>query len=249
MAMNSVMPMRAGDVTMAFVLRQGLGVPTARAFSAVLVDRFFDFATVIVIFVGALALAPTVAPWAANLTVTLLAALAALVGGLWLAVRLRRFWLDLLDRLLPKSTERLRAQVRELFTGLAVVDNLGVLSLVLLLSIGLWGVIIVSYQYGAGAVWPSVSLPAAAFAAGAVALSFVVPLAPGGFGVFHAAVVLALSLFGVPAEAALAFAIISHVFQLGSVLVLAVVAVMCRRISIGSLRAIRQTPIERGFEQ
>jgi uncharacterized protein (TIRG00374 family) len=247
MAMNSVVPMRAGDMTMAFVLRQGLGVPTARAFSAMLVDRFFDFTTVIVIFVAALAMAPTVVPWAADLSVTLLAALAVLVVGLWLAVGLRRQWLDLFDRLLsalvPRSGEHLRAQVRELFTGVAVVDGLGTMAAVLLLSIGLWGVIIFSYWYGASAVWPSVSFAAAAFAAGAVALSFVVPLAPGGFGVFHAAVVLALSLFGVPAEPALAFAIVAHVFQLGSVLVLAVVAVICQRISIRSLTAIRQTPL------
>jgi len=246
MAMNSVLPMRAGDMAMAFVLRQGLGVSTARAFSAVLVDRFVDFTTVIVIFVTALALAPTVAPWTANLTVTLLTALGVLVGGLWLLVNLRLVWLALFDRLILAAASRRRGRwsdrVHDLFAGIAVVDRPGVMVPVLALSIGLWGIIIASYWAGIGAVWPSVTFPAAAFAAGAVALSFVFPLMPGGVGVFHAAVVLALSLFGVPAEPALAFAIVSHAFQLGSVMLLAVVAVLCQRIDIRSLTAVRQTP-------
>ena len=35
-----------------------------------------------------------------------------------------------------------------------------------------------------------------------VIVSFVVPIAPGGFGVYHGVAVVALSLFGVPAEPA-----------------------------------------------
>jgi uncharacterized membrane protein YbhN (UPF0104 family) len=66
-------------------------------------------------------------------------------------------------------------------------------------------------------------------------------LAPGGFGVFHAASVLALSLFVVPVEPALAFAIIAHAFQLGSVLVLGTVALVGQGISLRSLVAIRKT--------
>jgi len=243
-AINSLVPMRAGDMAMMLVLRQGLGVTTARAFSAVLVDRFFDFATVIVIFIMTLAVAPTVAPWAADLTMILLIGLGVLVGGLLLLVKLRRFWQALLARALsalaPKRSERWNSQAHDLFAGFSVVDRADTLVPILGLSVGIWGVIALSYWAGIDAVWSPVSFAAAAFAVSAVALSFVVPLAPGGLGIFHAAIVLALSLFAVPAEPALAFAIVAHAFQLGSVLVLAAVAVVFRRISIRSLATTRQ---------
>jgi len=245
MATNSVIPMRAGDVMMAFVLRQSLGVSTARASSLVVVDRFFDFATVIVIFVSMLSVAPTVAPWAANATTTLLAALAILVGGLWLVIRTRGFWMVFLDRLLSgvsaQRAKRLSDTAHELFAGLAQIESLRVVGPVLLFSICLWGMSIASFWFGIRAVWPEVPVAAAALAVGAVALSFVVPVAPGGFGVFHGAAVLALSLFGIPVEPALAFAIVTHAFQMGAVLVFGMIAMTWQGISVRSLASLRDS--------
>ena len=50
----------------------------------------------------------------------------------------------------------------------------------------------------------------AAFLLSVVALAFLIPAAPGGVGVFHAASVFALAVFGVPAEVGLAYALLSH---------------------------------------
>jgi uncharacterized protein (TIRG00374 family) len=243
MATNNVIPMRAGDVMMAFVLRQSLGISTARASSLVVVDRFFDFATVIVLFVSMLSLAPMVVPWADNLTVTLVAALVVLAGGLCLAIRTRRFWLAVIERLLsgvnPKRAQRWNAAAHELFDGFAQIESLRVVGPVLLFSILQWAMTVLTFWFGIRAVWPAVPISAAAFSVGAVALSFVVPVAPGGVGVFHGAVALALSLFAVPVEPALAFAIVAHAFQLGSVLVFATIALICQGISLRSLVAAR----------
>ena len=46
----------------------------------------------------------------------------------------------------------------------------------------------------------------------AVTLSFAVPLGPGGMGAFEASSVLALAVFDVPLEPAIAFAVIAHLF-------------------------------------
>ena len=243
MATNTVIPMRAGDVMMAFVLRQSLCVSTARASSLVVVDRFFDFATVIVIFVSMLSLAPTVAPWAASATTTLLVALALLVGGLWLLIRTRGFWMALLDRLLSgvsaQRAKGLSDTAHELFAGLAQIERPRVVGLVLLFSICLWGMSTASFWFGIRAVWPDVPVAAAALTVGAVALSFVVPVAPGGFGVFHGAAVLSLALFGIPVEPALAFAIVTHGFQMSSVLVFGMIAMAWQGISLRSLASLR----------
>lgn len=238
MAGNSVLPARAGDMTMAFVLRRGLDVPTTSLLSLVLVDRFFDFAVVVVIFVPALAFAPTIAPWASDVTQTLLVTLALLVAGLFVVIRFRAYWLVLCDRLLVRH-ERWRSFIHELLSGLAIIDKIGILLPVIVLSLFLWGATILSYKFAIGSIWPGAPLTAAGLAASAVALSSVIPLTPGGIGVFQATVVLVLSLFGVAAEPALAVAIMAHVTQLGAVLFFAVVAMARQGIGIRSLMAAR----------
>jgi hypothetical protein len=50
-------------------------------------------------------------------------------------------------------------------------------------------------------------------------------------------VILALSLYGIPVEPALAFAVVAHALQMGSALILAAVAAICQGISIKSLAA------------
>jgi uncharacterized membrane protein YbhN (UPF0104 family) len=67
------------------------------------------------------------------------------------------------------------------------------------------------------------------------ALSFAVPLGPGGMGAFEASSVLALAVFDVPLEPAIAFAVIAHLFQLGSVAAFAAVAVLTGHIDYRSL--------------
>jgi uncharacterized protein (TIRG00374 family) len=243
MATNNVIPARAGDVMMAFVLRQILGISTARASSLVIVDRFFDFATVIVLFVSMLSLVPTVVPWTESLMVTLLVALAVLVGGLWLLIRTRAFWLRILERLVsrlgPQRASGINRAGHELFAGFAQIESLRTVGPVLLFSVILWGMTVLSFWFGLRAVWPHPPISAAGLAVGVVALSFVVPVAPGGIGVFHGAAVLAFSLYAIPLEPALACAIVVHAFQLGSVLVLATIALVIHGISIRSLAAAR----------
>lgn len=245
MAINSVVPMRAGDMTMAFGLRQGQGDRTARVFSVVVIDRLFDFATVIVLFVFALSWAPTVAAWASHLRIMLLVLLIAIVVSLWFVIRMQQTLLLWLERLLsgftPQRGEQWYALGRDLFAGLAIVQRPGIFIPVLLLSLSAWAVTGGAYWFGIEAVWPSVPFAAGAFVAGAIALSFVVPVTPGGIGVFQAVAVLALSLFDVPAEPALAFAIILHAFQLSSVLILACVGLLSQGISIRSLVTFRDT--------
>ena len=245
MAINSVLPMRAGDMMMAFVLRRGETDRTASVFSVVLVDRLFDFATVVIIFVCALSWAPTVEGWARHLRLMLLLVLGGGAIALWIVVRVRLrllSWIDrALQRVAPHRGERWRVRVHDLFAGIAIVDNPGVFIPVVLLSFVLWGVTATSYWLGMLAIWSPASFAAAAFTAGAVALSAIAPVSPGGIGVFHAVVVLALSLFEVPGEPALAIAIIIHAFQLGSVLVLGGLGLFGQGISVRSLAALRES--------
>lgn len=238
MGLNTLIPLRAGDVATVLILRQSLHVRGAHAFSALIVDRFFDFATVIVLFVAALSVAPIAPAWTIGLVPSMLLALLCLVTGLGSLVRFRATWLRLIRAVLWRvapTKNQWAEKAQELFSGFAHIEKAAVLAQVIALSILIWSITTLNYWFGTVATWPSASLAAAAFTASTAALVFVVPLTPAGLGVFHGACVLALAVFGVPFEPALAFAIAAHALQVSSVLVLAAIVFLSKRLSLRAL--------------
>jgi uncharacterized protein (TIRG00374 family) len=235
MAINSIVPARAGEVAMAFSLRQSLGISTARSSSLVLVDRFLDFCTVVLIFVISFLMSPGGAAWARVSTTWLGGLVVIFVLGLISAVRLRSLWLFLLGRALarlaPARASRWEGRIRDLFSVLSVLDDPRRMILLMALSAATWAIISLSFWLGLHSVWPDISPAAAAFAASAVTLSFLLPIAPAGIGLYQGAVVLALQLFGVNASPALTFAILAHALQVASILVLAGISLAWQGIS------------------
>jgi len=226
MGTNSVTPMRGGDVVMALIMNRRLPVSVPQALSVIIVDRACDTATVVAIFLGALVFLPSATAWSSHAALVLLAGLVLGIAAVAVMVKVREPLLAFLgDRLARyRFGVRLHTMARDLLSGLGTLQDLRLALIVFLLSVALWGATVAAYWFGLHAVWHGGSVAAAAFASAVVALTFVVPLAPGGIGVFQAAAVFALTAFGIPVEPALAFAIISHALQLVTVLVLAALA-------------------------
>jgi uncharacterized protein (TIRG00374 family) len=241
MTVNSFAPMRAGDAVLAVFLRQKLGVSLHHGLAVIMVDWLCDFICVVVIFLGALPFAPVVAAWTDRAVVIIVSVLAIAFTGLWILKRFRALIVVLLDRvlsrILPRQREYLVKFANELLQNLSSISSWRIATPLGLVSALIWGLTAASYCFGLRAVYPEVTMAAGPFTAAAIALGFVVPLGPAGLGAFEAASVLALAVFGVPLEAAIAFAIIAHVFQLGVVLTFALMAVLTRRLDYRSLRA------------
>jgi uncharacterized membrane protein YbhN (UPF0104 family) len=223
MAVNNLLPMRAGEVAMIWILRRRANVPAGSGASAVVLDRFCDL-------VGALGVLTLALIWMPErpsaiergLPVFVGALLAGLVA-LGVVVALRGRLLEIAARLLPA---KFLPPLGHLLDGLAVLGRPPVLLQVALWTAAIWGLATVSFFYGVRAVWPGATVVMGAFLLGVVALAFLVPAAPGGVGVFHAASVFALAVFGVPAEAALAYALLTHASTFVAVFAIALVWVL-----------------------
>jgi hypothetical protein len=214
-ALNGLLPMRAGEFAMLWVLNRRAHVPAANALSAVVLDRLCDLAGAICLLGVAILALPSrpqsVVDGLAVVTATVLLG----VGMLVLAVRMRSFAVLLVGRLLPRRWHgKILPRLDALLTGLSVLARPAVLLRAVVLTAAIWTVTATSFTFGIGAVWPEVGLATGAFTVGITALAFLVPAAPGGVGIFHAAIVFALSFFAVPAEAALAFALLTHALTL-----------------------------------
>jgi len=239
MAVNSFTAMRAGDVVVTLFLRHRLGIDIHRSLTVMAADALCDFLCVALLFLTALSFAPISAAWSTHAAPILAGVSVVVLATMALVIRFRPRVLAITDGLLARIdrpwAERLREMAQDVLAGVAAISQWRVCLPLVLMSAGIWVVIGVSYWFGLRAVSIEPSVAAASFAMSAVALSFIVPLGPGGLGAFEAAAVVALSLFDIPLEAAIAFAVIAHAFQLGSALLLAILAVTTQKVDYRSL--------------
>jgi uncharacterized protein (TIRG00374 family) len=244
--MSSFTAMRAGDVVVALLLRHRLGIDIHRSLTVIAASALCDFGCVALLFLCTLPFAPVSAAWAVQAAHALAIAAAVVFAGVIVVVLLRHRLLALFERILDRLDiawgERLRGMAHDVLAAASAIAHWKVCLPLFLFTVLIWGVIGLSYWMGMRAVSIEPSIAGAAFAMAAVALSFVVPLGPGGLGAFEAAVVVALVLFGVPLDAAIPFAIIAHAFQLGSVVLLAIVAVTTQNIDYRSLVSAAEKP-------
>ncbi len=214
-ALNGLLPMRAGEFAMLWVLNRRAHVPVTSALSAIVLDRLCDMAGAVCLLGAAIWALPERPQAVANGLAIVAAAMLGGVAAIAIAVRLRGLAVALLARALPRRWHaKILPRVEALLAGLSVLARPAVLLRAILLSAAIWSVTATSFTLGISAVWPDVGLVTGAFTVGVTALAFLVPAAPGGVGIFHAAIVFALSFFAVPAESALAFALLTHALTL-----------------------------------
>lgn len=238
MAVNNLLPMRAGEVAMIWLLKRRAAVPAGSGASSVVLDRFCDL-------IGALGLLTLALLWMEARPAAIERGLPIFVGALLaglvalsLVVVSRARLLGMAERILPA---RILPPFGHLLDGLAVLGRPAVLLRAALWTAAIWGIATLSFFYGVRAVWPEATLVMAAFLLGVVALAFLVPAAPGGVGVFHAASVFALAVFGVPAEVGLAYALLSHALTVLCGLSIALVWVLANGLDLRILaRRIRE---------
>jgi len=245
-AVNSLVPMRAGDALIVVFMRQRLGIGVQRTFSVIATDWACDFLCVAAAFVGALAFAPAVAAWTQHVVTVLAVVVALAVVGAAAVLYHRAFVLTILDRVLGRLTPRWQKRglemAEELLASFATIATWKVAVPLSLISALIWMLTGLSYWLGLRAFALDPPAAAAIFNMAAVTLSFAVPLGPGGMGAFEASSVLALSVFDVPLAAAIAFAIVAHVCQLGSILLFAAISALTHPVHLQSLRRDYEKP-------
>jgi glycosyltransferase 2 family protein len=246
MAVNSFTAMRAGDVVVALFLRQRAGIDIHRTVTVIGTDALCDFLCVVLLFLTALSFAPISGAWTAHAAAMLAIVSIVVLAAMALVIRFRLHVLAITDRVLHRIgrpwAERLREMAHDVLAGLSAISHWRTCLPLVLISAAIWIVIGASYWFGLRAVSIAPSVAAASFTMAAVTLSFAVPLGPGGLGVFEAAAIVALGLFGVPLETALTFAVLAHALQLSSALLVAALAVTTHKVDYRSLLKAARKP-------
>ena len=208
---NNVLPLRAGEAARIVALRRRAGASWAETGGTVALERAFDVLAV-------LALLFALVPWLPEVSwLRVAAALAAvvllvLVGtGIVLAVwgdrPLQRLFRPL-GRLF--SSERVELGAASLARGLVGLRHLRIAAPALALTVISWVVLGLSTWLAMLGFHLGLSPAAGIFVMIALGLSAILPASPAGVGVFEAAVVVALSAYGVNESEALSYALVLH---------------------------------------
>lgn len=221
MMITNVIPARAGEVARAYALtRETPRVTFSAAFASIAVDRVFDALVILLLMFLAL-LDPafpagvsigerSLANWAGGGTVAVLALFAVLYLIVFFPGRLITIFELFARRVAPGVEARGRDALLAFAAGLSVLRSPRRFVAVLIWTVAHWLVNALGFWIGFRAVGISVPFSAALFAQGLIAIGVAVPAAPGFWGLFEKAGVLALGLYGIGATQATSWAIGYH---------------------------------------
>jgi glycosyltransferase 2 family protein len=246
---NNVLPLRAGEIVRIYVvarrLRGATGLPASESFwlvaATVAVERVLD-SLALVLILGALVLlipVPPVFQWAAaGLFVFDLVGIALLIAGARRPEAARRVVL----RLTARWPRIARATVGVFDVALRGLEGIRTRAH----ALPLLGWTVLLWLFPALSAWAMLraahlDLP---FVAGFTVLAFVglgisIPSAPGYVGVWHAAAVLAVTIFGVAPGRAVAYALLYHAGQFVPITLLGWMFLVREHMSLGEATRAR----------
>ncbi len=245
-AVNTLLPARAGDLARPLVAHRRTGVPLAPIITTNIVERIFDLVGLLFILLLALALLPRV-EGPEGVLVENLRRYGLLMGAAGMAGMLTLFFLArnkawfeprmirLTGHLPGRVGERIGAILGGLMDGLAAMARPRDVAAAIAVSLVLWfnGALSIYVLFQAF----DIPLPfgAAAFTAVALALTVVLPQAPGFVGVFHMAIEKTMVLWGLAVTPAKGFAVVLWGVSFLPVTLLGLLALWREGLTLGSL--------------
>jgi hypothetical protein len=238
---NTVTPMRLGDILRGYLCAELEGLNVVRVLSTIVLERIAD--TLAIVFLLA-SLIPFVSLPSQLFRPALWVGLVSLAGGalLVLVVLRRSQALQLFDRVALRvrflQREGLRRSVGAAVDGLATLRSWRTTVGVAIWSLVIWlGTALQFYVV----MWAmGLRLPAAAalLVVCLTSLGMVVPSSPGYVGVFEYLCVVSLSLFGVTKEVALGYALVLHALAYLVPILLGGLAIWVEGYSYARLRSL-----------
>jgi glycosyltransferase 2 family protein len=220
--LNNILPFRLGELGRAFLLGNQAKLGTLQVFSTIVIERAYDLAISASLLLVTLPLVIQTDWLKPVADITLVIVLLALFS-LYLMARYQARLQSLVARLggrfhfvrrfvLPGLDSFLR--------GLSALTEARVFGMSLLWMAATWAIGAAGYYALLLAFVPGAPFWWILFTLAAVSLGAALPSAPAALGVFEASIVAALSLLGVDAGTALAFAVTWHAFHFGVTLVI-----------------------------
>ncbi|MEO6444834.1 MAG: lysylphosphatidylglycerol synthase transmembrane domain-containing protein [Gemmatimonadaceae bacterium] len=224
MMVNNVVPARAGELARAYAItKEDSRVNFAAAFASLAVDRIFD--AVVVVFLLVIAMLASNFPAGTTIGgqpinraallagVVAVGALTALITMAWSPKLVLSIWHAIVGRIAPRFEEKGRALLESFMSGLGALRSPGRFARVFAWGVVMWLCNALAFWIGFLAVGIDAPFTAGVVLMGIIAVGVALPSSPGFFGVFEFFAVEGLSLYGIPRDLAVSWAIGFHLLS------------------------------------
>jgi len=239
-----ILPLRAGEFVRPWVLSRWQPVGFSTAFASIVTERVFDALSLISLLgllLGQHDKMPAFVATGANiLAVVALGILAIMVYTYCCADQTSRFAKrivsSILGRRFPKLTTKLLGMLDGFLDGLRAISSFKELAFVIFWSFTLWLGHVLLYQCGLWAFgihpswWIGVALCVM------IALAVAAPGAPGFIGTFQLGCIVALGLYGLSEEFAVAYSVVQHALQVVATVLLGLAILHKRGLHLADLK-------------
>jgi len=207
-----VLPARLGEVARPYLLQQNSKVGLSPAMGSVVLERLIDSTFLVVLLticLPALRLPGLILSAFKGFVFILLAAVLLVLLGSLPAFRERLF--QVISKVLPASWSEFLTRVADTFySGMQAVMSLKRLLAILALTSVIWGAALGAFLVLFKSMDLHLGLLAGTTVLVLTCLGIALPAAPGFIGNYHYACIVAMGLFGVAKDTALAYAILIH---------------------------------------
>jgi hypothetical protein len=235
--LNNVLPFRLGEFGRALIVSRAGKISPFQAASTVVVERVVDLCMIVGMLAAFLPLvlgqSETRNSAIAFVGVTVLA-----LSGLFVLARSRDLALRIVRAVFGRfglATSAWEVRIESIIEGLSVLRNPKRMALAAWWSFFAWLLAGLAAWLMLLAFRPEATVYQAFFVLVITGLGISLPSAPGGVGVWQFAVVLALSVFAVPRDQALAFALFNHLTHYVSIALMGAVALAAEGETLGHL--------------
>ena len=207
-----ILPARLGEITRPYLLQQNSKLGLSPAMGSIVLERLIDATFLIVLLticLPALQLPGMILSAFKGFVLILLAAVVLVLLGSLPAFRQRFF--QVVSKVLPTSwLEFLTGVADTFYSGMQAVMSGKKLLLILALTSVIWGAALAAFLVLFRSMDLHLGLLAGITLLVLICLGIALPAAPGFIGNYHYACLVALGMFGVAKDTALAYAILVH---------------------------------------
>lgn len=235
-SLNIIIPAKMGDIARSYYLKKKYALPYSETLPATFLDRVFDVLGVymVLLFCGIYIMAGTrLDVWLYYTFAAGIAALVVIVAVMELLFKRK----DIIERLKNNKLKSLLYSLMEAFSG--SFRDKGNFMLLLVCSVVIWlceGVFSYLIFLSMGQYMNPVIV---IFATMIAILTKVVPITPGGIGVFEGTMVLILALFGMNPGTGAVISAINHFIMNFYTILLGIYALISENISITAIKRER----------
>jgi uncharacterized protein (TIRG00374 family) len=235
-SLNIIIPAKLGDIARSYYLKKKFTLPYSRTLPATFLDRVFDVLGVYVVlfFCGIYIMTGTqLEPW---LYYTFGAGIAALIFTV-AALEILFNRKDIIERINNKKLKSLMYSLMEAFSS--SFKDKGNFMLLLACSVIIWLCEGVFSYFIFISMGQNMNPFIVIFATMIAILTKVIPITPGGIGIFEGTMVLMLSLFGMDAGAGAVVSTVNHFIMNLYTILLGIYALLKDNISISAIQRER----------